>query len=55
MVCGNVCPFLLGKRYEGWVLEDPAGQGVSAVRPSRDEIKKKVEVLIGELLEKTQV
>jgi len=49
MGCGDVCPFFPGKRYEDWVLEDPAGQGVNAVRPIRDEIKKRVEKLIEEL------
>ena len=39
MGCGDECPYFPGKRYEDWVLEDPAGQGVDAVRPIRDEIK----------------
>ena len=39
MGCGDECPFYPGKRYEDWVLDDPAGQGVDAVRPIRDEIR----------------
>ena len=50
MGCGDTCPFYPGKRYEDWVLDDPAGQGVDAVRPIRDTIKQRVETLIGELL-----
>ena len=49
MGCGDECPFYPGKRYEDWVLEDPAGQGVEAVRPIRDEIKARVEALIASL------
>jgi arsenate reductase (thioredoxin) len=50
MGCGDTCPFYPGKRYEDWVLEDPAGQGVESVRPIRDEIRQRVETLIEELL-----
>ena len=50
MGCGDTCKFYPGKRYEDWVLEDPAGQGVEAVRPIRDEIRRRVEVLISELV-----
>ena len=50
MGCGDTCPFYPGKRYEDWVLDDPAGQGVDAVRPIRDNIKRRVETLISELL-----
>lgn len=50
MGCGDTCPFYPGKRYEDWTLEDPAGQGVDAVRPIRDEIRRRVEQLIGELI-----
>lgn len=50
MGCGDECPFFPGKRYEDWVLEDPAGKGVGSVRPIRDEIKARVEQLITELL-----
>ena len=46
MGCGDECPFFPGKRYEDWVLEDPAGQGIDAVRPIRDEIKARVEALV---------
>jgi arsenate reductase (thioredoxin) len=50
MGCGDTCPFYPGKRYLDWVLDDPAGQGVDAVRPIRDEIRRRVEALIGELV-----
>ena len=50
MGCGDACPFYPGKRYEDWVLEDPAGQGIEYVRVIRDEIKKRVETLLAELL-----
>lgn len=50
MGCGDACPFFPGKRYEDWKLEDPAGQGIDAVRPIRDEIKNRVEKLLAELL-----
>jgi len=50
MGCGDTCPFYPGKRYEDWVLEDPAGKGVASVRPIRDDIRGRVETLIGELL-----
>lgn len=50
MGCGDACPFYPGKRYEDWVLEDPAGQGIEAVRVIRDEIKGRVEALLSELL-----
>jgi len=49
MGCGDVCPVFPGTRYEDWVLEDPAGQGVDSVRPIRDEIRRRVETLIREL------
>ncbi|MEU7874624.1 arsenate reductase ArsC [Dactylosporangium sp. NPDC049140] len=49
MGCGDVCPVFPGKRYLDWKLEDPAGQGIDAVRPIRDEIKRRVEQLITEL------
>ena len=49
MGCGDTCRFYPGKRYEDWVLDDPAGQGLEAVRPIRDEIRKRVETLIAEL------
>ena len=50
MGCGDACPFYPGKRYEDWLLEDPAGRGVAAVRPIRDEIRRRVEVLLASLL-----
>ena len=50
MGCGDVCPFYPGKRYEDWVLDDPAGQGIESVRLIRDEIKGRIEVLLRELL-----
>ena len=50
MGCGDACPFYPGKRYEDWVLEDPAGQGIESVRIIRDEIKVRVENLLAELL-----
>jgi len=46
MGCGDACPFFPGKRYLDWPLNDPAGQGVAAIRPIRDEIKALVEELI---------
>jgi len=46
MGCGDTCPFFPGKRYLDWPLQDPAGQGVAAIRPIRDEIKRLVEDLI---------
>ncbi len=49
MGCGDACPFYPGKRYEDWVLEDPAGQGVDGVRPIRDEIRSRIEALIAEI------
>ena len=49
MGCGDVCPFYPGKRYEDWELDDPAGQGVDAVRPIRDDIKRRVTGLLTEL------
>ncbi|WP_262379973.1 arsenate reductase ArsC [Nonomuraea sp. PA05] len=50
MGCGDACPIFPGKRYEDWTLEDPAGQGIEAVRAIRDEIKGRVGKLIAELL-----
>jgi protein-tyrosine-phosphatase len=49
MGCGDTCPYFPGKRYEDWVLEDPAGQGLDAVRPIRDEIRGRVQTLLREL------
>jgi len=50
MGCGDTCPIFPGKRYEDWDLTDPAGRPIEEVRPIRDEIKKRVEALLGELL-----
>jgi protein-tyrosine-phosphatase len=50
MGCGDACPYYPGKRYEDWDLEDPAGKGVDAVRPIRDEIQRRVEILLEELV-----
>lgn len=50
MGCGDTCPFYPGIRYEDWQLDDPAGQGIEAVRPIRDEIRGRVEALIASLL-----
>ncbi|WP_203336348.1 arsenate reductase ArsC [Nocardioides limicola] len=49
MGCGDECPFFPGKRYEDWVLDDPAGQDLESVRPIRDEIKRRVLDLIDSL------
>ena len=49
MGCGDVCPYFPGKHYLDWVLDDPAGQGVEAVRPIRDKIKQHIEALIAEI------
>jgi protein-tyrosine-phosphatase len=50
MGCGDACPFFPGKRYEDWVLDDPAGQDLAAVRPIRDEIRARVEALVTDLV-----
>ena len=50
MGCGDTCPFFPGKRYEDWVLDDPAGQGIEQVRVIRDEIKRRVTELLKEIL-----
>jgi protein-tyrosine-phosphatase len=50
MGCGDTCPVYPGKRYEDWVLEDPAGKGVESVRPIRDEIRRRIEALIDDLV-----
>ncbi|MFD3706597.1 arsenate reductase ArsC [Nocardia sp. NPDC058658] len=50
MGCGDACPYFPGVDYRDWKLEDPAGKGVESVRPIRDEIKKRIEELIAELL-----
>jgi arsenate reductase (thioredoxin) len=50
MGCGDSCPFYPGRRYEDWVLDDPAGKDVAAVRPIRDEIRRRVEALLDDLV-----
>jgi arsenate reductase (thioredoxin) len=49
MGCGDACPIFPGKRYEAWTLDDPAGLGVAAVRPIRDEIGRRVRQLVDDL------
>ena len=51
MGCGDTCPVFPGKRYLDWPLADPAGQGVDAVRPIRDDIDRRVRELLAELLD----
>ncbi|MEV5876247.1 arsenate reductase ArsC [Streptomyces sp. NPDC052101] len=54
MGCGDTCPVFPGKRYLDWALPDPAGQGVDAVRPIRDEIEKRIRDLIDEIAPASQ-
>ena len=49
MGCGDACPFYPGKRYEDWVLDDPAGQDLAHVRPIRDEIRNRIQTLSNQL------
>src|SRR3712207_5439097 len=49
MGCGDACPVFPGKRYLDWALEDPAGQGIGAVRPIRDEIESRIRGLLTQL------
>jgi protein-tyrosine-phosphatase len=49
MGCGDTCPVLPGRRYEDWVLPDPAGRPIDEVRPVRDEIERRVRQLLAEL------
>jgi protein-tyrosine-phosphatase len=49
MGCGDACPVFPGKKYLDWALDDPAGKGVESVRPIRDEIKARIEVLVSEI------
>ncbi|MFF4652110.1 arsenate reductase ArsC [Streptomyces sp. NPDC001380] len=49
MGCGDACPYFPGRKYLDWKLDDPAGRGVEAVRPIRDEIRGLVEGLIAEI------
>jgi len=53
MGCGDACPVFPGKRYLDWDLEDPAGRGVEAVRPIRDQIQTRVQTLLAEILSAT--
>jgi arsenate reductase len=50
MGCGDICPIFPGKRYEDWDLDDPAGQGIDAVRPIRDDIRNRIEKLLTEIV-----
>jgi arsenate reductase len=50
MGCGDACPFYAGKRYEDWVLRDPAGQDLETVRAIRDDVERRVRALLSELL-----
>ncbi|MFF4197850.1 arsenate reductase ArsC [Nonomuraea sp. NPDC001831] len=50
MGCGDACPIFPGKRYEDWKLDDPAGQGIKAVRAIRDDIRLRIENLLNDLL-----
>lgn len=50
MGCGDACPIFPGKRYEDWELDDPAGEGIDTVRRIRDDIRSRVQSLVGELL-----
>jgi arsenate reductase (thioredoxin) len=50
MGCGDTCPFYPGKRYEDWVLDDPAGKDVAAVRPIRDDLRRRVGALLEDLV-----
>ncbi|MFF2082161.1 arsenate reductase ArsC [Nocardia sp. NPDC058176] len=50
MGCGDTCPVFPGISYRDWVLDDPAGKGIDSVRPIRDEIRRRVEALVAELL-----
>jgi arsenate reductase len=54
MGCGDSCPIFPGKRYEDWELADPAGQGIDAVRPIRDDIKARIRALLTEILPAAQ-
>ncbi len=51
MGCGDACPLVPGKHYEDWELEDPGDKSIDEIRPIRDEIRRRVEVLLGELLQ----
>ncbi len=53
MGCGDTCPWYPGKRYEDWILDDPAGQGLDDIRPIRDNIRFRISQLVDELLDET--
>ena len=53
MGCGDACPVFPGRRYEEWVLDDPAGKSLEDIRPVRDEIERRVRVLLTEMLATT--
>jgi len=53
MGCGDACPIFPGKRYDDWVLDDPAGQGIESVRQIRDEIRGRVVGLLAELVDES--
>ncbi len=53
MGCGDVCPVFPGKRYEDWQLDDPAGLAIEGVRPIRDDIRRRIEKLLQEILPAT--
>jgi len=50
MGCGDVCPIFPGKRYEDWDLVDPKGKTIDEVRPIRDDIKRRIEALLAEII-----
>ena len=54
MGCGDECPYYPGKRYEDWQLDDPAGQSLEVVRTIRDDIDRRVKLLVDELLERNE-
>ena len=54
MGCGDACPVYLGKRYLDWELDDPAGKPLQEIRPIRDEIDRRVQRLLAELVEPAQ-
>ena len=54
MGCGDACPIYPGKRYEDWVLDDPAGQDLATVRRIRDDIDSRVQTLVAELLDESE-
>jgi hypothetical protein len=55
MGCGDECPYIPGKRYVDWELDDPAGRPIDDVRRIRDDIGRRVEALAGELITTEEV